>query len=73
MQGMSIKKEAEIAPDHAIFSWMEGEDILMTNDATSSSSRDPEVKSNYNLRLKRRLTGENVSMPRKSSINSAPE
>lgn len=35
MQSMSMEQEAKITLDHALFSWMEEEEIVLTNDAFS--------------------------------------
>lgn len=40
-QGMSIQQEAEIAPNHALFSWKEDKDVMLTNDAATSNVGAP--------------------------------
>lgn len=40
-----MEQETEIAPDHAIFSWIEEEDVVLTNGAASSSLEAPQVQS----------------------------
>lgn len=68
MQGMSIEQETKIASDHALFSWMEDEDVVLTNNAIASSLGAPQVQSDYNLRSKRYFMGENVG--RQGRFNS---
>lgn len=58
MQGMSLEQEGEIFSNHALFSWMEGEDAMFTND--TSTSQTPQVQLDYFTRSKRRLTREHV-------------
>lgn len=73
MQGMSIEKEMEIAMDHALFSWMEDEDTMLTNVTIASSSRSPQVQSDYNLQSKRCFMGENVGTRGRFISNKVPE
>lgn len=43
MQGMSLQQEVEITPDHELFSWMEDEGAVFTNDASNSTEGAPFV------------------------------
>lgn len=36
MQGISLEQEVEITPNHTLFSWMEGEDVVFGNDSLVS-------------------------------------
>lgn len=56
MQGMSLEQESKITPNHALFSWMEEEDDVFANEA--STSKDPQVQLDYNTQTKRRFTRE---------------
>lgn len=39
MQGISMEQEVEFTLDHALFSWMEDEDVVLMNDPSPSSTR----------------------------------
>lgn len=58
MQGMSLEQEFDIAPNHALFSWMEEEETMFANDAFISKTL--QVQCDYNTRSKRRFTGESI-------------
>lgn len=56
--GMLLQQEIEMAPDHVLFSWMEDEDAMLTNNASTSKDGAPFVQSDYNLCSERCFTGE---------------
>lgn len=68
-----MEQETKIAPNHALFSWMEDEDTVLTNGAVSSNSGAPQVQSGYNLWSKRLFTRENVDMQGRFSADKVPE
>lgn len=45
MQGMSLEQESNITPDHALFLWMEEEEIVFANDTLISKTS--QVQSDY--------------------------
>jgi len=53
MQGMSVEKEGEISPEHVLFSWIEEEESVFINEA--STSKNPQVQSDYYTLSKRRM------------------
>lgn len=71
MQGMSLQQEAEITPNHALFSWMEGDDIVLNNDVGAPKDGTPIVHSDYNLHSKMHLNGEATRNTRSVPINSS--
>lgn len=73
MQGMSMQQEIKIAPDHALFSWIEDKDAVLTNGATTSKEGVPFMQSDYNLCSKRRFTRENMNTSRREPADKAPE
>lgn len=73
MKGMSLQQEAEITPDHALFSWMEDYDTVLTIKGGNSKNGTPMVHSDYNLFSKRHLTGKDASNIRSIPVNKPPE
>lgn len=55
---MSLEQEVDIAPDQALFSWLEEEDVVYENETLMTSV--PLVWLDYNIRSKRRLMGEYI-------------
>lgn len=43
MKGMSLQQETKITPDHALFLWIEDEDVMLTNIASTSKDGAPFV------------------------------
>lgn len=73
MQGMSLQQEVEIAPNHALFSWMEEEDAVLTNGAATLKDGTPPMHSDYNLFSKRHLTKESTGSSRAMPVDKPPE
>lgn len=73
MQRMSMEQEAEITPDQALFSWIEGEETVITNDAPTLSNKMPQVQTNYNLHSKHRFTRNLVIQKPKASVEKLAE
>lgn len=40
---MSMEQEAKISLDHALFLWMKEEEIVLINNASTSSTKMPQV------------------------------
>lgn len=73
MQGMPMQEETKIALDHALFSWMEDEDAVLTNGATTSKEGTPFVQSDYNLHSKIFFTKKNLNTSGRTLVDKAPE
>lgn len=68
MKGMPLEQETNISPNHMLFSLMEEEEVVFSNDASPSETM--QVQSNYNTCSKKRFMGEPV-VPQ--LVNSQPK